>query len=102
MKDIIMHNYERFFHHAKTIQEQILTVEQIILSVTTNNGRFIGLIRHHRDRDDNDDSMEEKEEVEVYVLDFHTARDRMIQVFQSTVNNFSSNVMHPFFLLSQS
>ena len=88
LKDIIMHNYERFFHHAKTIQEQILTVEQIILRITTNNGRFVKLIRHHHYRDDDDDSTEEKEEVEVYVLDFHTARDRIIQVFQSTHKHY--------------
>jgi hypothetical protein len=88
LKEIIKYNYKRFYHQAQTSQERIMIVEQIVLAVLSNNGRFIKLIRnnnvggngggsrfvHHRN------SIEK----EVHVVDFNTARDRIIQIFQNT------------------
>jgi hypothetical protein len=88
---IIKCNYERFYHQAKTIQERILIVEQIVLAVLSSNGRFIKLLRR-RCRDDNSNNNvgdnagggDCSKEKEVHVVDFNTARDRIIQIFRLT------------------
>ncbi|OEU20206.1 hypothetical protein FRACYDRAFT_236276 [Fragilariopsis cylindrus CCMP1102] len=94
LKEIIKCNYERFYYQAKTIQERILIVEQIVLAVLSSNGRFIKLHRRRCRDNNNDDSNNNVGDnagggdcsigKEVHVVDFNTARDRIIQIFQLT------------------
>ena len=94
LKEIIKCNYERFYYQAKTIQERILIVEQIVLAVLSSNGRFIKLHRRRCRDNNNDDSNNNVGDnagggdcsigKEVHVVDFNTARDRIIQIFQFT------------------
>ena len=94
LKEIIKCNYERFYYQAKTIQERILIVEQIVLAVLSSNGRFIKLHRSRCRDNNNDDSNNNVGDnagggdcsigKEVHVVDFNTARDRIIQIFQFT------------------
>jgi hypothetical protein len=94
LKEIIKCNYERFYYQAKTIQERILIVEQIVIAVLSSNGRFIKLHRRRCRDNNNDDSNNNVGDnagggdcsigKEVHVVDFNTARDRIIQIFQLT------------------
>jgi hypothetical protein len=89
LKEIIKYNYKRFYHQAQTSQERIMIVEQIVLAVLSNNGRFIKLIRNNNNVGGNGGGSRfvhhrNSIEKEVHVVDFNTARDRIIQIFQNT------------------
>ena len=103
LKQIIQYNYERFYYQAQSSQEQIMIVEQIVLAVLSNSGRFIKLIRNNNNSANNYNDGSSKNggsrcvrphrnsiEKEVYIVDFNTARDRIIQIFHNTKPSVSS------------